>query len=922
MRTLRIHVLTTCVILLLTNWASAADIPWGPERSVSGVLDGASSVAVADFNRDGRIDVVSTAIAADTVRISYQEGSLTPSWSNTDLVTTMDQVLSVAAGDVNGDGWPDVVAVQRGSSGAEVRGWLNPNGTGGEMWSVIPVDPDFRMARWVHIADLDGDGDEDILATRFTSGVNTDGEIVWYENFNGGGLTWVRHRIAYGFSGAHCAIAADIDLDGDLDVVGAAYGSNSVSWFENDGTIDSNDEWTETPFSSTIAQAICVHAVDYDGDGDQDIVAVGLDHSSLVVMVNDRGSWTEKEFPGSLDGAYSVNSGDMNGDGRSDLLIATRYGDSIEWWEFVTDNIYIHHTLVSDFDGARAIVPADVDGDGDLDIVAAAEFDDTVVWWENEAIHRNIVFNDPESLIAGLSGVDSVLTADLDHDGDFDIVAANHNNSETVADFGAWTQAGGLSTWTGGWFSIPNFEGISAIAVGDYRGDSDGDLDIVGTNESHDRLDFMINDGDASFMELVGYLTCTGPTDVEIADMNRDGQMDLVVVCSDKTLWWNSDAGEHVVRTHTSPIVDVEVGDVDRDGDMDILDLSPAGGVAWRTNDGVGGSFATSSVGFYSGARSIDVTDVNGDDLIDVVAATDDGVIVWVQDASLGSWTPELLESDPLTEAVAYDIDSDGDQDVVALQDTKTIVWENIFGDTTPDIVFDEPMEYSTNLVGLSDLNVVDLSRDGRSDLVLAADGTGEIQLWRNSGDQFGSFALFVAPDTVFSGQTVDIRELYARTWARAGDAEGELDVVDLCWLTEDGGSVLSDAEVDALVDNIEIYHLPDSGGRTLVASFDSQAVVSGCASFELPRGGPNPSISGFETFAISMTFKSNAHEQDPSAFDLRVAAAIGQYRELDVLLESAETYNLSGIVRIGSSGLIFADGFESGGLAAWSGSF
>ena len=75
---------------------------------------------------------------------------------------------------------------------------------------------------------MDGDGDMDIVSAEPTFNI-----IAWYENNNGDGSSWTRERITSYASQARSVFAADMDGDGDMDIVSASSGDNTVAWYEN-----------------------------------------------------------------------------------------------------------------------------------------------------------------------------------------------------------------------------------------------------------------------------------------------------------------------------------------------------------------------------------------------------------------------------------------------------------------------------------------------------------------------------------------------------------------------------------------------------------------------------------------------------------------------------------------------------------------
>jgi hypothetical protein len=119
-----------------------------------------------------------------------------------------------------------------------------------------------------------------------------------------------------------------------MDVLGAAYYDNDITWWENlDG---SGTNWVEHLINGNFEQASSVHAVDIDDDGDVDVLGAAniADDITWWENVNGTGtSWTEHTVDGSFDGAWSVHAADFNGDDNLDVLGAARWAGEITWWD-------------------------------------------------------------------------------------------------------------------------------------------------------------------------------------------------------------------------------------------------------------------------------------------------------------------------------------------------------------------------------------------------------------------------------------------------------------------------------------------------------------------------------------------------------------------------------------------------------------
>ena len=171
----------------------------------------------------------------------------------------------------------------------------------------------------------------DVLGTSFTLN-----EISWWENSDtGSGINWIKHIVSGNFNDAESVYSEDIDGDGDMDVLGAASADNDITWWENiDG---SGTSWIEHTINENFIGAAFVYSEDMDSDGDMDVLGAAFSNGGNITWwenIDGSGtSWVEHLVDGSFDGAVSVYSEDINGDGYMDILGAARYDDDITWWD-------------------------------------------------------------------------------------------------------------------------------------------------------------------------------------------------------------------------------------------------------------------------------------------------------------------------------------------------------------------------------------------------------------------------------------------------------------------------------------------------------------------------------------------------------------------------------------------------------------
>ena len=101
------------------------------------------------------------------------------------------------------------------------------------------------VARSVFAADLDGDGDVDVLSASWN-----DDKIAWYENTDGLGDFGPERIISTSADGAYSVFAADLDGDGDVDVLSASLFDDKIAWYENiDGLGFWSSVWPSNPSS-------------------------------------------------------------------------------------------------------------------------------------------------------------------------------------------------------------------------------------------------------------------------------------------------------------------------------------------------------------------------------------------------------------------------------------------------------------------------------------------------------------------------------------------------------------------------------------------------------------------------------------------------------------------------------------------------
>jgi hypothetical protein len=323
------------------------------------------SVAVADLNGDGKLDLIIANAGSNTVSVLLGNGA--GGFASAISFNVGAGPASVAVGDLNGDGKLDLAVANTGSSTVSV---LLGNGAGS-----FGARSDFATGaapNSVAIGDLNGDGKPDlVVGTSEPDAVFGKDISVLLGTGNGSFGDAMNTRAG---SSPRAATIADLNGDGNLDVIVGSTLAGSIVVLSGDGA---------GGFSSTrqigVGQekAVAFAVGDLNGDGNADIVVVG-DPSGAgggvvhVLLGDSAGGFGPATFHSlSVSSPNSVAIGDLNGDGKVDLAVGDA-GGNIVLLNGNGDGTFQPATKFVTGNGTNSVVSGDFNGDGKLDLAVAA----------------------------------------------------------------------------------------------------------------------------------------------------------------------------------------------------------------------------------------------------------------------------------------------------------------------------------------------------------------------------------------------------------------------------------------------------------------------------------------------------------------------------------------------------------------------
>jgi adhesin/invasin len=754
-----------------------------------------AGLAIGDFNQDGLLDLVVADAGSNDGSVLLGSAS-SGSWTlvSGPRLETGSAPVAVVAADFNHDGRPDLVVANAGSDSVS---YFAGNGKGDFQTRLDTPAGSGSALTSAWGCDLDGDGFQDLLVGSQTLGVLA---LLG----NGSGSFTVKPAGTTAPANVAMVAAADLDLDGRLDFLAPSTSANVVYLGYSSEPRLSDPSFPLAKVGAVGPSPRDLAVADFNGDGKLDLAtASGSEATVSVLLGKGNGTVVTKSDVGLGSPARALIAADFNGDGRPDLAVALPDAGAVSvlLWEPAAGGFGPPRDTIAGA-GTLALAAADLNRDGRADLVAvnAGSRDVAVLLGRGDGSFErspitmtatptavvtgdlngdglpdlcvsseaaNLIavglgtgggaFAAPFSPILTRTSPNFVLLGDVNQDGILDVITLSASDSRVSVLAG--NGAGGFSEAPGNGFSTG--EGPAGGVVVDLDGDGLPDLAVAcaGSNE----LSVLLGTGGGGFAAARSLHTAAVPLRVAAADLNGDGRPDLVVSNQGSNSAWVFAAdgkGWFVAAPDFgtgSQVAFLAAADLDRDGKPDVaICLPDANEVRVFRGHGDGTFQPAGSFAVGSEPVRLVAADFNSDGLLDLVTANKGSADLSVL-LGHGSGDFTLLSSVPAGPApidlVAGDLDHDGKLDlaVVSSLGNSVTVLKGQGGSFFPTSSFatgEGPVAIAAG----------DLNRDGSLDLVVASAASKSLTVALHNGqggfDALVPITLNTTPTAVFTGDT------------------------------------------------------------------------------------------------------------------------------------------------------------------------
>ena len=650
---------------------------------------------------------------------------------------TGDKPQSIAMGDLDGDGKPDLAIVNRQAGTVSI---LRNTGTTGAVSFAVKIDfPVGANPSSVALGDLNGDGKLDLAVAN-----NVTNDVTVYRNAGTPGFINFTYIADVPVEAEPWGLAIrDMDADGKADLITTSLGTNKVSVYRYTGNIATFSFGPGQHFATSLAPYLLAVG-DLNDDGRPDLVVPNYFSASVSVLLN-------QSTPGSL--SFQTNSyatassptqvalGDIDDDGFTDIVVANRGSSSISALLNSGIGSFSAKTDFAAGNNPEGVSVADLNGDGKADVATVNLGSNTTSVFVNNSTVGTINFRARVDFATG-SQPTALAAGDLDADGRCDIVATNTaNNSVSIfrntPQFSANADLSNLSTTTGA--LSPSFlPGILAYRSTNYNALLLPQFTAVSA-QADAKLEMRVNGGAYLF------LASGNPTFIT-------GLQQTINTLDIKVTAQNGIATKVYTITITQAIAPV------------ITSILPVSGAVGSTVTISGSNFnaqpsanivymgATKATVTLASSNSLSVTVPPGATYAPVTVL--DGVNTRRMAYSRANFKPTFapfkstlsaddfstkidfaVNSDPGS-IVLNDIDGDGKTDIIVGDRTNNIL--SVFRNTSASGSigvgsFAPKVDFTITGTGLNHIAVGDFNSDGKPDLVVTNRNSANVSVFRNT---------------------------------------------------------------------------------------------------------------------------------------------------------------------------------------------
>jgi len=518
------------------------------------------SLAVGDIEKDGNLDLVVANWSNDTVSLLHGDG--TGNFSVPTAADTFDtgkNPTSVALGDLNSDGWLDIVA---SNFDADNISMLLSDGTGG----FKPVE--FVAAgsgpSFVVVKDIDGDGNEDIITS---SGMGNNMSLFLGL---GDGTLQSRKDFTVG-SDPVAAVVTDFNNNGGWDLAVANFNTGSISVFKDKNTKVGDWTFLTGPINSTASTPTSVFATDLNRDDVNDIVAT--DGNGVYILLNDgKGVMTALAPLTAGTAPVAAVAADFTGDGIKDIAVANSGSNTISIFKGKGHGTYDTPSAIATGNTPVSVISGDFNKDGKMDLAVCNSADNNVQIFHGDGTGAFTTAS-TDLYTVGITPL-KVVTGDFNGDGKLDLAVANQGSGTVSILLGD-----GLGAFTKTSVDTPVGSSPISLAAEDFNADKRVDLAVA--NQGSNDVSILINNGSGTFKTGTPITIGTPPTSIAAGDLNLDKKPDLVVTSGNTVYtYFGKGTGLFDTASPTVPIGGagpVVISEFNMDGKADLAVASSTG---------------------------------------------------------------------------------------------------------------------------------------------------------------------------------------------------------------------------------------------------------------------------------------------------------------------------------------------------------